>query len=312
MIDEASLQRFKDDLDALAAPGRIGVAVSGGPDSFALLILAAAARPGAVEASTVDHQLRQESAAEARMVAEVCAEVCVPHTILPVTVPAGASLQAQARAARYAALEDWALSRQLPAIATAHHADDQAETLLMRLGRGAGLPGLAGVRPSRSLGEVRLIRPLLGWRKQSLENLVRAAGFEPVDDPANSDERHDRTRARRLLAEVPWLDAVAMAASAAHLADAEEALQFTVDRLTAERLEFADGQCRLTTKDLPGELQRRLLLVAITQMGDPAPRGPDLDRALTRLAQGSSCTLGSLKLEGGGVWRLSPAPPRRG
>ncbi|WP_205479165.1 tRNA lysidine(34) synthetase TilS [Sphingomonas arenae] len=311
MVSDSSLQRFRADLDALMGSGPIGVAVSGGPDSLALLLLTAAARPGAVEAATVDHQLRPESGAEAGMVAEVCARLNVSHAVLAVSVPAGASLQAQARSARYAALEDWARSRHLHAIATAHHADDQAETLLMRLSRGAGLGGLAGVRASRLLGEVQLIRPLLGWRKRELEAIVADAGLEPLEDPSNQDKRHDRTQARQLLAAVPWLDPALIARSAAHLEDAEEALQAVTTRLAAERLEFADRRCRLDAADLPRELQRRLLLAAITRLDGPTPRGPDLDRALGVLAQGGTCTLSGLKLEGGQTWRLSPAPPRR-
>lgn len=311
MVSDSRLKRFREDLDALVASGRIGVAVSGGPDSLALLLLAAAARPGDVEAATVDHQLRPDSAAEARLVAQVCAGLKVPHCVLPVAVPTGASLQAQARSVRYAALAKWARERGLSAVATGHHADDQAETLLMRLSRGAGLGGLAGVRVSRPLHDLLLVRPLLNWRKQELEAIVRDAGFEPLEDPSNRDARHDRTRARRLLGAAPWLDAASIARSAAHLADAEEALQAVTATLAAERLDFAAGRCTLNVADLPRELRRRLLLAAIEGLAGAPPRGPDLDRALTRLARGGTCTLGGLKLEGGTVWRLSPAPLRK-
>jgi tRNA(Ile)-lysidine synthase len=100
--DPDDVARFRRDLGALAggAPGRIGIAVSGGPDSVALLLLAAAAYPGAVAAATVDHGLRPESAAEARLVAALCAARGIAHAILTPDAPIGGSLQAAARAAR--------------------------------------------------------------------------------------------------------------------------------------------------------------------------------------------------------------------
>ena len=304
-------ERFAADLDRIAPAGRLGVAVSGGPDSLALLLLAAATRPGAVEAATVDHGLRPDSRDEAGMVARLCAKLDVRHATLPVTVAPGASLQARAREARYAALAGWAKSCGLSAVATAHHANDQAETLLMRLARGAGLDGLAGVRERRGLHAVMLVRPLLGWRKEELIALVAAAGLTAVDDPANNDPRHDRTRVRRLLTQAPWLDPVAVAASAAHLAEAEQALRFTADQLWRERVADDQPGLAMQARDLPREFQRRLLLLAIERLGDPPPRGPDLDRALATLMRCDACTLGSLKLAGGATWRITPAPPRR-
>src|SRR5687767_15062838 len=134
------VERFRDDLEALTGQGcaePLGVAISGGPDSLALLLLAAAAFPGRVAAATVDHGLRAESADEAHHVASVCAELGCPHNILAIAVPDGArGIQAEARKARYGALRAWAEEAGIDQIATAHHADDQAETILMRLQRG--------------------------------------------------------------------------------------------------------------------------------------------------------------------------------
>lgn len=316
--DQPDLQlttRFAADLDALVEPGRtVGVAVSGGPDSLALLLLAAAARPGLVEAATVDHALRPESGAEADMVAAICKRLGIPHSILKLDWPSPPSrnLQARARDARYAALGDWAAGRGLAAVATAHHLDDQAETLLMRLARGAGIGGLGAARASRALGaDVRLVRPLLGWRKAELARLVASAGVEPVDDPSNRDPRHDRVRMREWMKRADWADPERLAASAAWLNEADEALDWALAPLVAGRLAREAGALVVDPGEVPRELQRRLLLAAFAELGAPRPRGPELARALDTLRKGGTTTLSGLKLEGGARWRLRPAPPRR-
>ena len=202
--DSEAVSRFAADLarvwpeGAARGEARLGIAVSGGPDSCALLLLAAAAMPGRIAAATVDHGLRAESADEARFVADLCAAIDVEHAVLPVTVEQG-NVQAQARAARYRALAEWAAELGLAALASAHHADDQAETLLLRLNRASGVAGLAGVR-ERGLvsgSELLLVRPLLGWRRLELERIVEAAGLNAVADPSNIDDRFDRARLRK-------------------------------------------------------------------------------------------------------------------
>ena len=146
--------------------------------------------------------------------ASAAASAC-PTRSSPSTVGRGASLQSQARAARYDACSATGPSaRNLDAIATGHHVDDQAETLLMRMARGAGLGGLVGVRYKRPLEPgVTLVRPLLDWRRTELAAIVAAAGMTPVDDPANRDPRHDRSRFRGMLADADWADAERLAAS---------------------------------------------------------------------------------------------------
>jgi tRNA(Ile)-lysidine synthase len=310
-----AIERFTADLDALLPSGkRVGVAVSGGPDSLALLLLAAAARPGLIEAATVDHALRAESRAEAEMVASICRKLDVPHAILPAdwSEPPTANIQAEARTMRYRLLAGWAEQLDLPALATAHHADDQAETLLMRLARGAGVRGLGGTRARRQLTEaVALIRPLLSWRKSELVALVEDAGLEPVDDPGNRDPRHDRSRVRQALEQADWADPARLAASASALRDADEALDWALAPLITARLRRDEDALIIEPFDLPRELRRRLLAAAFAELGAPAPRGPDLMRALDSLEAGQTVTLSGLKLEGGSFWRLAPAPPRR-
>jgi tRNA(Ile)-lysidine synthase len=308
--DPDAVARFRRDLETLAGgdPGRVGVAVSGGPDSVALLLLAAAACPGRVAAATVDHGLRPASADEARFVASLCAARGIPHAILTPDAPIGGSLQASARAARYALLEAWRAREGIDWLLTAHHLDDQAETVLMRLNRGAGVAGLSGVRAVNG----RVLRPLLGWRRAELAGIVAAAGIAAIDDPSNADPRFDRVRMREALARSDWLDPGPVARSAAALAEAEDALLWMTERLLAERGREEAGGWLLDPADLPAELRRRLLLAILAQLGSPTlPRADEVTRLLAALDMGATATLAGVKCRGGATWRFEPAPARR-
>jgi tRNA(Ile)-lysidine synthase len=309
----ALVERFRADLRRLVPEDQaLALAVSGGPDSLALLLLAAAAFPGRAEAATVDHGLRPEAAAEAAMVARICASLEVPHRILAVTLKPGASVQARAREARYAALAGWMAQAGLGILLTGHHADDRAETLLMRLVRGSGLAGLAGIRPRSRIAGVPVCRPLLGWRRAELGDIVRGAGIEPADDPSNRDEAHDRVRMRRHLAEAPWLDPPALARSAAALAEAEEALDWIAERLMAERTAPDGAALCLDPAGLPPELLRRLVLLSLRRIApDAAPRGEQLTALVAALGSGETATLSGVLCRGGKRFRFEPAPPRR-
>jgi tRNA(Ile)-lysidine synthase len=319
MVPETALvDRFARDLDALIAPNaRIGVAVSGGPDSLALLLLAAAARPGGIEAATVDHGLRPEAGAEAELVTALCQRLGVPHNILtarwredPVS-----AIQERARGERYRLLGFWAEEQALDAIATAHHADDQAETLLMRLVRGAGVRGLAAMR-ARAVTpgkHVRLIRPLLGWRRSELEAICVDAALTPVADPSNEDLQFERVRIRRALREADWLDSAAIARSAANLADADAALEWAVriewDRAVHER----HGTILYRPTGAPAEILRRIVARAVRQLateGEADLRGPELSRLLVSLSTGGTATLRGVRCTGGPDWCFTRAPPR--
>lgn len=306
-------ERFAADLRALWPDGgRLGLAVSGGPDSLALLVLAAAALPGRVSAATVDHGLRAESAAEAAHVAAICGDLDVPHETLAVAVEPG-NVQSAARAARYAALEQWAVRHELAALATAHHADDQAETLLLRLNRASGVAGLAGVRARGTVPGTRLplLRPLLGWRRAELADIVAAAGLDPVDDPSNRDDRFDRARLRKALAQADWLDVPALAQSAAHLADADAALDWAAAREWAEQVER--GAMGITYRpQAPRAVALRVLARIVTELDGEAPRGSAVARLFDTLLARQPASIGGLvarALPGG--WSFARAPKRR-
>lgn len=277
---------------------------------MAMLHLAAASFAGRVEAATVDHGLRPEAAAEAGLVQRACGRLGIPHRILKVDVPLEGSLQAGARRARYEALVAWCRDRGLSALATAHHADDQAETLLMRLGRGAGLSGLCAIRASRDLGGVLLIRPLLGWRRAELARIV--ADVETVADPSNADPDFDRTRVRALLSVIGGeIDPLRIAASAAHLAEADAALSWLVEEAIRTRTERSvQGLVTADLEGLPREVRRRILAKLIGEADSPVD-GPTLETAMRRLEEGLHASVGGLKLSPGNRILIENASPRR-
>ena len=280
---------------------------------MALLLLAADALPGRVAAATVDHGLRAESAGEAARVAQFCEQIGVPHRILEVAVAEG-NLQAQARAARYGALSGWLESDGLAALATAHHADDQAETLLARLNRASGVAGLAGVR-ARGLvpgtQAAALLRPVLGWRRAELAQIVAGAGLAAVDDPSNRDDRFDRARLRKALADADWIDVAAVAESAAHLADADAALDW------AARREWGEAVRReglgLTYRPLaPRAVALRVLGRIVRELDGEEARGSALARLFDALLARQTASIGKLVARATpGGWSFSRAPQRR-
>lgn len=314
------VERLRNDVLALtgAEPGAqmLGLAVSGGPDSIALLLLARAAFPGAVVAATVDHGLRPEAAEEAALVRRLCNQIDVHHDTLAGVVPAEGNLQQGARALRYALLADWARGRA-SWIATAHQQDDVAETFLMRARRGAGVGGLAAMAAARPLGEALLIRPLLGWSRAELLGIVEAAGIAPVRDPSNEDPHFDRARIRALLAEAGELPADRLAAAARNLRDAEDALAWAEAREWAARATQEGDVLAIDPAGLPRELRRRLLERAVAWVRAHHGLSPDwretgLDPLLAQLDAGGTGTLAEvIGRTKAAIWRFELAPPRR-
>jgi tRNA(Ile)-lysidine synthase len=306
---EQAVVRFRADLlkCVCAADQSYGICVSGGADSLALLLLAKAASLK-IQAATVDHRLRAESATEAEHVAQVCAQLGVTHEIIALGTPDGGNLSDWARTARYTGLRDWAAREGIDILLTAHHADDQLETMLMRLNRGSGVAGLAGVRAQQS----NLCRPLLGWRKAELVAIVSDCGITAVDDPTNHDDTYDRARLRKHLAKIDWLDPEAAAISAAALAEANDALDWVVQGLLDAHLSDEGTTLILTLPAIPRELARRILTACIRKLNPAAKlRGNALDRLLATLQHSDIATLAGVKCSGGASWRFTHAAPRR-
>jgi len=310
-VERAYLARFEKALGRLISSDnpRLLLAVSGGPDSLALLMLAKHIMPDRIAAATVDHKLRPEATAEAAYVATICASLGFPHFILRPAKPITGNLQSSARATRYALLEQTADENGCRLIITAHHGDDQLETLLMRLARGSGVDGMSGIRPRNG----RIVRPLLGFSKSELEEICKSADIAPVRDPSNDDTEFDRVAMRQWLSQAPHpfrIDRIGRTAGA--LQDAGIALEWMTDQLAANRVQKNLNEIQCDGTALPYELQRRLLLASLAQVDpDLAPRGPALVQLLSDLNDGKTTTIGNILCKGGPIWHFSPAPPRR-
>ncbi|MBX7502201.1 tRNA lysidine(34) synthetase TilS [Qipengyuania sp. YG27] len=276
---------------------------------MALLALAHDLMDDMIEVATVDHGLRPEAAEECALVERVCRARGITCSILTVHVAEG-NVQDRARAARYAALGEWAAERKLAAIATAHHADDQAETLLMRLNRGSGLAGLAGIR-SYTIMEgcpVPIIRPLLGFRKAELRQIVANLDLPFVEDPSNRDASFDRVRIRRELERADWIDPLALAQSAAHLEEADNTLQSIADQLWDSKASLGDGRITVPVTNWQ-DTSARLLTRAIEALGSSVTHGDIIGFLKTFSKRGNIAGVLIEQMED--VYVCTPEPPRR-
>jgi tRNA(Ile)-lysidine synthase len=268
----------------------VAVAVSGGADSMALLLLTQAwaeVHSGRVTALTVDHGLRPESAGEAEQVARWAAARGIAHATLRwVGAKPTADIQAVARAARYRLLEEWCAQKGIFHLLVAHHQDDQAETFLLRLARGSGLDGLAAIAPLVEQPGCRLLRPLLAMPKARLVASREAHNQAWLEDRSNRDDKFARVRLRRgraLLAH-EGLGTARLAATARRLARARQALELPLAQLLAQAVTpDPAGFIRLDPTQLltaPPELGLRALAAILMAVGgaDYPPRLERLER----------------------------------
>ncbi|MFP3945188.1 MAG: tRNA lysidine(34) synthetase TilS [Alphaproteobacteria bacterium] len=300
------LRHLRECLRALGVTPPVALAVSGGGDSMALARLFAEAAPGLdlspeeIHAVTVDHGLRPEAAREAETVGEWMRTLGFSHDILVWRSAApGPNLQAAARHARYGLLVHWCARRGVRTLLTAHTADDQAETVLMRLARGSGVDGLSGMAPVRVMEavdgtRVRLLRPLLDVPRADLRACLEARGVTWFDDPSNENPAFGRVRARHALALLQplGLSRERLVKTAAQMARARAALEEAVD--AAERQSVTAHPAGFRWLDpsvfarVPGEVALRLLARVLMSVSGASyrPRLERLERALAALKGG--------------------------
>nr|WP_241188116.1 tRNA lysidine(34) synthetase TilS [Pseudohalocynthiibacter aestuariivivens] len=280
-------------------PDTLGVAVSGGSDSLALLHLLASWRGASLRVVTVDHGLRPEAATEAQQVAEVCETLGVRHDTLHWDGWDGqGNLPDRARQARYCLMTEWARNNGIDDIALGHTADDQAETLLMRLARRAGIDGLAAMASRRVMDRVTFHRPMLRMTRAALRADLTQRGVSWIDDPSNADGAYRRVRARRALEVlVPLgLTAEGLTQSAHHLAEARATLAYYAAIEARNAVDFHSGDVlldRARMAALRPDIARRILSAALGWVAGPGygARGREIDTALQAISAGQQTTL---------------------
>ena len=274
---------------------RLGLAVSGGGDSMALMTLAQAwARDSgrqttSLHVATVDHHLRPGSAQEAQMVAAAAQSLGLSHVTLHWQGWTGrGNLQDAARQARRALLADWAANLGLHAVLLGHTQDDQAETFLLRLARGSGVDGLAGMQAHHRAEGMVWLRPMLGMTRHDLRTWLAARGVAWAEDPSNEDPAFDRVRARQmqnLLAPL-GLTTRRLAETAARMAEARLVLDMAADAAQAQLRREQHGDIVFAAAELdalPDEIRTRLIARALCAVASQPyrPRLKALRAALT-------------------------------
>lgn len=254
----------------------VGLAVSGGGDSMAMLDLYRRYAPDKkvlISVVTVDHGLRPEAAGEARLVADYCARHGISHHIAHWDgTQAKGNLMAAAREARYRLITQWARAQDIPCVALAHTADDQAETVLMAMARGSGVDGLAAMTTHSQKHGITFIRPLLKVARADLRRYLTAHGLTWAEDPSNDNPAFERVRMRRALPVLDDLgltvDALGQVAHAAQMAASLVAQKTAEDARRVVRFDRSD--LLIETRPRPPihpETERRIMLAALAYIG---------------------------------------------
>ncbi|KIC21997.1 tRNA(Ile)-lysidine synthetase [Leisingera sp. ANG-Vp] len=257
-----------------------------------------------LQAATVDHGLRPEAAEEARSAAAAAAALGISHEVLRWEIgPREGNLQNQAREARYDLLAGWARRHGIPVLALGHTADDQAETVLMRMARASGVTGLSGMAERRTHDGVTLLRPLLDVTRAELRQFLQSRGVGWSEDPSNEDTRFERVRVRRALAELAPLGLTpeVFAKVASNMTKAREALDWYAFLAARDQAHVQAGAvvlCQRKFRTLPSEIGHRLLVRAFQWISGTQypPRRVPMEKAVLAARTGGSVTLAGCRL----------------
>jgi tRNA(Ile)-lysidine synthase len=305
-------------------PAVTGVAVSGGGDSVALLHLMhgfSTLHGTKVRAVTVNHGLRPEAEAEAKSVADFCERHGIAHDTLYWKGWDGTgNLQNEARKARYELIAGWTKQHEISTVALGHTADDQAETLLMRLARRAGVDGLSGMAPRITRHSVIWVRPLLRASRTDLRDYLLHQNIKWIEDPSNEDATFERVRMREALKllEPLGIDAQGLSQVAGQMAEARKALNWQSFLVARDIVTIDAGAVVIEERQLrvqPDEIQRRLIVQALNWISGedyPARRGA-VSALMSAMRKGQAGTADGCQLRrvGGEIWIFREYKPAR-
>ena len=292
----AALSNFQID-------GKLAIACSGGVDSMCLTYMAA--KNFDVIALIIDHGLREESKEEAAKTAKILDALGIENQILSedraadsnISSNINSNVQAQARQLRFDLLTSFCKENGIDALATAHHAEDNAETVLLKLSRGSGVDGLTGILPESEMDGVRIIRPLLAFTKSQLQECLLQGGIQWVEDPTNGTDKYKRNKLRHLLAEIEDAELVT-----SRLNDTAENMRRVRDYLElqtqAALAECFDGEILDIQNfgNLHDEIAYRVLVQIVMAKAQPKqrPRFEKIKSLKTALLNGQVRTLAGL------------------
>lgn len=288
-------------------PERIGVAVSGGGDSMALLSVIAqyaADRNIDLNVITVDHGLRSDARHEIQVVTNMCQRLNLQHDVEFWNGWDGAgNIQSRAREARYELIADWAYAHQIELVALGHTANDQAETVLMRLARASGIDGLSAMAPRSVRHGVTWVRPFLNITRSDLRLYLQAAGLVWTDDPSNENREFERVRVRDALTvlEELGIGVQALVQVADHMRQAREALNWQTFLDAREMIDLDGGAIVIDLprlRVLPTEIKRRMLVHCLTWLSGSIypPRRDAVMRAIEAVMSGRTFTVEGCQL----------------
>ncbi len=293
--------RFQAALAASSySEGTVGLAVSGGGDSIAMMQMAARLRPpGKLRVITVDHGLRAEAQDEIALVASQAAALGLDHTVTQWAWNGRGNLQAAAREGRWAAVREWAAMFNLRDVWLGHTEDDQVETLLMRLARGSGIDGLTGMYPQTERDGLRILRPLLGVARADLRSWLTAQKIAWCDDASNDDPRFDRVRARQMFAQLETLGLTRkrLLQTVDHMQAAHISLQRAAQAFAKQHVRQDAGDLLLSADALnleKADAPRRVMAAAFAWVGSRTyrPRFEQLLETVAQARKGATVTLG--------------------
>ena len=289
-----TILKFKEEIEQilpLKSDVKIAIALSGGCDSVALVFLVNEILKETnwqLFCITIDHRLRENSTKEAIQVNKMMIAYGINHIILPWEEEKPKSnIQAKARIARYQLLTNFCKSNNIGYLLTAHQKNDQAENFIIRVEHGSGLYGLSGIAKIAEFNQIKIIRPLLTFSREELENFLRFKNIEWIEDPSNQNEKFARVRARKFLSERPQL-INKLADISKNLNNAKECVEYILERAVDELLEINDNAIIDLEgfNKLPQEIRFRMLAQTLQIIGkeDKMARGERIERLITKIA----------------------------